>query len=276
MKYQLFNKDCAIGLEKLKSESIDLVVTSPPYDGLRTYNGYSFDFERIAQELYRVVKVGGIVVWIVSDGVENGSETGTSFKQALYFKQIGFNIHDTMIWEKDTFTFPNASRYYPVFEYMFVFSKGKPKTANLICDRKNLWADYYIHGTDRARDGSLKTTNGLGKRNVKGYGVRFNVWQIPSEKNNKTGHPAVFPAKLAHDHIVTWSNRGDTVLDPFSGSGTTAIESLNEGREFIGFEISKEYYEKSIERINIETAQMNMFEFLEQTESEGEEDADID
>lgn len=261
--FKLFNEDCAEGLKKLKAESVDLVVTSPPYDSLRTYNGFTFDFEAIANELYRVVKIGGVVVWIVSDGVVNGSETGTSFKQALYFKEIGFNLHDTMIWKKETCAFPEDTRYYPNFEYMFVFSKGKPKTIHLIEDRKNLWGGTKVHGTFRQKDGSLKERSSKWKESTcKDYGVRFNVWEIPTEKNNKTGHPAVFPSKIARDHILTWSDRGDIVLDPFSGSGTTAIEALNNDRQFIGFEISAEYYEKSLQRINDETAQMNIFDFI--------------
>ena len=261
--FKLYNEDCAEGLKKLEAESVDLVVTSPPYDNLRTYNGYSFDFEGIANELYRVVRVGGVVVWVVSDGTENGSETGTSFKQALYFKEIGFNLHDTMIWKKDTCSLPESTRYYANFEYMFVFSKGKPKTINLIEDRKNLWSGTNIHGTFRQADGKTKERSSAWKETVcKDYGVRFNVWEIPSEKNNKTGHPAVFPSKIARDHIISWSDRGDTVLDPFSGSGTTAIEALNNGREFIGFEISKKYYEKSLQRIKDETAQMNIFDYM--------------
>lgn len=261
--FKLYNEDCAEGLKKIDSDSIDLVVTSPPYDNLRTYNGYSFDFERIAQELFRVVKSGGVVVWVVSDGVENGSETGTSFKQALYFKEIGFNLHDTMIWKKETCAFPEETRYYQNFEYMFVFSKGKPKTINLIEDRKNLWSGARIHGTYRHKDGqSVRRSDKWRESVTKDYGVRFNVWEVITEKNNRTGHPAVFPNKLAHDHIITWSNRGEIVLDPFSGSGTTAIEALNNGRQFIGFEISKDYYAKSIQRIKDETAQMNIFDFI--------------
>ena len=249
-------------MEKLNDESIDLVVTSPPYDNLRKYNGYTFDFKEIANQLYRVVKQGGVVVWIVSDSTVNGSETGTSFKQALYFKEIGFNLHDTMIWKKSACAFPETTRYYPNFEYMFVLSKGKPKSINLIEDRINKYAGYYIHGTSRQQDGSLSTPTGLKKqRNVKNMGCRFNVWEISEEKSNKTGHPAVFPRALAKDHILSWSNKGDTVLDPFSGSGTTAIEAINNGREFIGFEISKEYYDKSLQRIDDETAQMDLWEF---------------
>lgn len=168
-----------------------------------------------------------------------------------------------MIWRKDTCAFPEQTRYYNIFEYMFVLSKGKPKTINLIEDRKNLWNGTKVHGTFRQQDGSLKERSAQWKETVcKDYGVRFNVWDIPTEKNNKTGHPAVFPSKIAKDHIITWSNKGDVVMDIFSGSGTTAIESLNLGRKFIGYEISKEYYDKSIERIKLETAQMNIFDFM--------------
>lgn len=263
VNFKLYNEDCAIGLRKISSDSIDLVVTSPPYDSLRDYKGYVFDFENIAIELYRVVKPGGVVVWVVSDSTVNGSETGTSFRQALYFKEIGFNLHDTMIWEKDTCAFPNFTRYYNNFEYMFVFSKGKPKTINLIQDRLNKSSGTFVHGTERQKDGSTNRQSGYGKRKVKNVGVRFNVWRIMAEKSNNSGHPAVFPSSIARDHIISWSNRGDIVLDPFSGSGTTAIEALNNGRDFIGFEISKEYYEKSLQRIKDETAQMSIFDYLE-------------
>ena len=261
-EWNLYNMDCLDGLKQLSDNSIDLVVTSPPYDNLRTYNGFTFDFKGIAKELYRVMKIGGVVVWIVADGVENGSETGTSFRQALYFKEIGFKIHDTMIWNKDIFVFPDSTRYGNSFEYMFVFSKGIPKTINKICDRKNKWYGTKVHGTSRNVDGTTFRKHNDKKTEVKEYGERFNVWNISTEKNNKTEHPAVFPKQLAHDHIVSWSNRGDIVMDIFSGSGTTAIESLNLGRKFIGFEISKEYYNKSIERIKAETAQMNIFDFI--------------
>ena len=240
-----------------------MVVTSPPYDSLRTYNGFEFNFEEVAKQLFRVVKDGGVIVWIVADGTVNGSESGTSFRQALFFKECGFNLHDTMIWQKDSCAFPDATRYQQIFEYMFVLSKGKPKTINLIADRKNMWSNVKVHGTFREADGSLKGRSAQWKESVvKEYGYRFNVWQIPTEKNNKTGHPAVFPKEIARDHIITWSKVGDTVCDPFSGSGTTAIQALNLNRKFIGFEISEEYYNKSIKRIQEETAQMTIFDFL--------------
>ena len=97
----IFNEDCLNTMRAMPDGVIDLVITSPPYDDLRNYKGYSFDFESIAKELFRVVKEGGVVVWVVGDATVDGSETGTSFRQALFFKEVGFNLHDTMIYMKN-------------------------------------------------------------------------------------------------------------------------------------------------------------------------------
>jgi site-specific DNA-methyltransferase (adenine-specific) len=235
----------------LPNECIDLTVTSPPYDNLRKYNGYSWDFETVAKQLFRITKKGGVVVWIVNDATINGSETGTSFKQALYFKECGFNLHDTMIWEKPSFTATGSLsvRYAPVFEYMFVFSKGKPKTFNPIKDKPNIHAGTKLHGTLRQKDGSTRCVSTLGKPVAK-HGQRHNVWKMAGEMSSKNRfHPAMFPEQLASDHIISWSNPGDLVLDPFMGSGTTAKAALLHDRNFIGFEISKEYCEIANERL---------------------------
>jgi site-specific DNA-methyltransferase (adenine-specific) len=232
-------------MKSLPNASIDLTVTSPPYDNLRTYNGYSFDFENIAKELYRLTKDGGVVVWVIGDATINGSETGTSFKQALYFKDIGFNLHDTMIWEK-TGRLPTQDRYYAIFEYMFVFSKGKPKAMNFICDHKTT-----AGGRVQKKDSVINKGN-----NVKGDGFfirnefarRPNIWKI-NIGVNKTTHPAIFPESLANDHIISWSNDGDTVLDCFLGSGTTGKVAKQLNRQFIGIEISPEYLEIAKKRI---------------------------
>lgn len=242
--------DCLDTMHKMDDGCIDLTVTSPPYDNLREYNGYCFDFENVVKELYRITKDGGIVVWVVNDASKNGSESGTSFRQALFFKECGFNLHDTMIWYKDTFTFPEKTRYRQCFEYMFVLSKGKPSHVNLIADRKNKWAGTMVHGTSRNIDGSTFRKSNDKKSIVSEYGVRFNVWEQPTEKANKTGHPAVFPEKLASDHIESWSNAGDVVFDPFMGSGTTAKMAMLNGRKFIGCEISEEYCNIIKERLN--------------------------
>lgn len=235
--------DCLEVMRDMAENSVDLTVTSPPYDKLRTYNGFTFDFEGIARELYRVTKQGGVVVWVVGDATVNGSETGTSFKQALYFMSLGFNLHDTMIWEKQTFTATGAlkTRYAQVFEYMFILTKGKIKTFNPIKDRPTNGIRKK-HGTIRQVDGTTKPQSSLGKVYTDKMAQRFNVWRINTEvSNNNRFHPAQFSEKLAEDHILSWSNEGDTVLDPFAGSGTTLKMAKKNNRNYIGIEISPEY-----------------------------------
>ena len=251
------NCDNLIGLKGLPDACIDLTITSPPYDNLRTYNGFSWNQEGLIHELYRVTKPGGVVVWIVNDATMKGSETGTSFRQALCFKEAGFNIHDTMIWKKSGTPYPDKIRYQSNFEYMFVFSKGKPKTIHLIADKANIYANTKIKQTERQKDGSVRRSSGSIKgRFVKEVGIRYNVWEVVEEKNNKTGHPAVFPEALVHDHIVSWSNPGDVVLDPFMGSGTTAAVCIKTGRQYIGFEISEEYVQIAQQRAEESIRQM--------------------
>jgi site-specific DNA-methyltransferase (adenine-specific) len=246
--------DCLEIMKSLSDASIDLTVTSPPYDNLRTYNGYSFDFRGIAKELYRVTKDGGVVVWVVGDATINGSETGTSFKQALYFKDIGFNLHDTMIWKKPNFSNPSSNRYHQTFEYMFVLSKGKPKTFNSIKDRKNIYAGNLGsvgENTSTQVDGTKKIRE---RKVIAEYGQRHNVWEMNTSGQENMGkelkHPATFPERLAYDHIISWSNEGDTVLDCFLGSGTTGKVAKQLNRQFIGIEISLEYLEIAKRRIN--------------------------
>ena len=252
----LINNDALIALTKLEKNSIDLTVTSPPYDNLRTYNGNNDQWSEqvwkdCIEELYRVTKEGGVVVWVVGDATIKGSETGTSFKQALWALECGFNLHDTMIWEKQTFTDTGSLRvrYGNVFEYMFIFSKGRPKTFNALKDRLNKQPGKKKHGTVRQKDGSLKPISSIGKK-IGLYGQRFNVWNINTEvSNSKRCHPAQFPEQLAHDHIISWSNEGDTVLDCFMGSGTTGKMAKQLGRNFIGIELDKEYFEIAKKRI---------------------------
>ena len=235
---------------------IDLTVTSPPYDNLRDYKGYSFDFESLAAELYRVTKDGGVVVWNVSDATVKGSETCTSFRQAIHFvDSCGFKLHDTMIWQKPSFSAIGALRvrYAPVFEYMFVFVKGKLRTFNPICDRLNKTV-----GTIK-RASSLRQINGNIRESISKhvgevrpeYGQRFNVWHISpnSMASRKHGHPAMFPIAIPRDHILSWSNSGDCVLDPFMGSGTTACAAIETGRRWVGCEISLAYADKAVDRI---------------------------
>lgn len=255
---KIYNEDCLLTMKRMDSESVDMVLTSPPYDNLRNYNGYAFDFENIAKELFRITKKSGVVVWVVGDATINGSETGTSFKQALYFKNIGYNLHDTMIWNKGCFSAVGSlqNRYAPVFEYMFILSKGYPKSFNPIKDRKNL-AKGKISGTIRQKDGSLKRMSTEGnEKNI--YGQRFNIWNI-SPHRQTGGHPAPFPEQLAFDQIKSWSNQNDIVFDPFMGSGTTAKIAIMLKRNYIGSEISKEYYDLINRRINNFNSQPYLF-----------------
>ena len=254
---KLFNLDAAQGLELLEDFSIDMVITSPPYDSLRSYEGYIFNFGKIAKEIYRIMKNGGVLVWIVADETIKGSESGTSFKQALHFKSLGFNLHDTMIWEKPTFTATGAlkTRYGQVFEYMFVFSKGRPKTFNPIKDRKNKSYGKSKNGTVRQKNGETKPISSKGNL-IPEFGQRFNVWKLPGEySKDKRFHPAPFPEKLVCDHILSWSNEGDKVLDPMMGCGTTGIVCKKLNREFVGIEISEKYFSIAKKRLEAQDDQ---------------------
>lgn len=248
----------------IPDEYVDLTVTSPPYDDIRNYNkkvktkdgeNYSFNFEGIVDELYRVTKKGGVVVWVVGDQVKNGGETGNSFRQALTFIDKGFLLYDTMIYMKNGAPFPEKKRYSQVFEYMFIFSKGKPKTVNIIKDKKNKWAGYTNFGKRvmRTKDGDLKE---MPKFEISEYGNRYNVWNYSTGKNYSTkddiafNHPAIFPEELAEDHILTWSNENDIVLDPMVGSGTTTKMAKLNNRRYIGFDINKEYVDIADIRIS--------------------------
>lgn len=247
---EIYNEDCAETIANIDDCSVDLVVTSPPYDKLRLYNGFSFDFETVAQGLYRIVKVGGVVVWVVGDSTINGSESGTSFRQALYFISLGFNLHDTMIYAKNNYIPLTHNRYEQQFEYMFVFSKGKPKTFNPIMVKCDGYGDTYNlkrkgycatikEGAQRRRDEVVIVNDTKISPNI----FYYNCGSI------STGHPAPFPEQLAADHISTWSNEWDIVYDPFSGSGTTCKIAHMLCRRWIGSEISSEYVQLANKRI---------------------------
>ena len=253
---KIHNEDCLDTMARMPDDFIDLTVTSPPYDNLRKYKGYLFDYEKIVKELYRVTKQGGICVWVVGDETKEFKESLSSFKQAIYFCDVGFGLLDTMIYAKKNVppTYPNMKRYVPSFEFVFVFSKGKPKTFNPICDRPNKYAEGVIRtgDTQRQKDGTTKLVRGY---IPKEFGMRFNIWTYDVGNNKDTKdreafkHPARFPEMLAHDHILSWSNEGDIVFDPMMGSGTTGKMAKILKRNFIGSEVSNEYCQIAIHRI---------------------------
>jgi len=251
---KLLQGDCLDLLPTIPDGSIDLTVTSPPYDNLRTYNDslvWSEDIWRqVLSELYRVTKKGGVVVWVVGDATIKGSETGTSFKQALHAKECGFNLHDTMIYKKQNYTPLTHNRYEQEWEYMFIFSKGTPRQFNPIkipCKYagQKTWGKPNMYKDNSGELTYVKQTT------VSPTKIKGNCWTylVGSTQTGKIKHPAMFPEQLAHDQIISWSNEGDTVLDPFLGSGTTGVACKNLNRQFIGIEKDHEYFKIAQERI---------------------------
>ena len=262
-KNKIYLEDNLETLSKMSDDYYDMVITSPPYDDIRKYNGFSFDIDTLAPELYRTTKKGGVVVWVVNDQVVKGSESGTSFKQALKFMGAGFLLHDTMIYEKNSSSYPasaKSNRYTQIFEYMFVFSKGKPKTSNLICDKPNKWAGHTNWGKNTKRIGENEQLVEVGNiKPVPDFSPRNNIWRyvngggFASKDKIAHKHPAIFPEELVRDHLMTWTKEGDLVYDPFIGSGTVAKMCILLGRDYIGSEISQEYVDICNERIEITT-----------------------
>lgn len=264
-EYKLILGDCIDEIQKLidAGTKVDLTVTSPPYDEIYDYGGtliWNNDiFKKVAKKLYDVTADGGIVVWVVNDQMKNGSETGTSFKQALYFMEIGFKLHDTMIYAKNN-PVPNArTRYQQSFEYMFVFSKGKPKTTNILTEpRSNKWNDKRCFRKEkrfnRDKDGEFTVKKDF-HFDINEEVPRRNIWYYSVGLNGSTKdreafeHPAIFPEKLAQDHILSWTNEGDIVFDPFMGSGTTGKMAILNKRNFIGIEKVEKYYNIALNRI---------------------------
>ncbi len=249
---QIFIEDCQLTMLKMPNAFVDLVVCSPPYNEIRKYHGnHDFDFENIAKELHRIIKKHGVLVWVVGDETYRGSETATSFKQAIYLKEVcGFNLHDTMIFEKNGSAFPankNGHRYTQIFEYMFVFSKGKPKTCNLISDKQNRWEGWTNWGKKTQRNNKDEIVETTNINPVPEFSPRNNIWRYATGAGYGTKdkiaheHPAIFPDKLAEDHILSWSNEGDIVYDPFAGSGTTLKMAKLLNRKYIGSEKNKKY-----------------------------------
>ena len=248
----IYNDNCVTVMNEVMQEnSVDLVVTSPPYDNLRDYNGYIFDCESVAKALWRVLKEGGVIVWVVGDKIKNGNKSLTSFKQALLFQEIGFNVHDVMIYKKRNTPFMRSNAYTNCYEYMFVFSKGKPKTFNPIKE-PTVRSGMEMLVSNKGSDGINRKV----MRELKSEKTKTNIWEYAVGMGGSTKdkiafkHPAIFPEKLAYDHIISWSNEGDLVFDPMCGSGTTLKMAKIAKRNYIGCDMSEEYVKIATERVN--------------------------
>lgn len=246
---RIYNENCLFTMQNMPDSFVDFVITSPPYDDIRNYNGYTFEFEKIATELFRILRKGGVIIWVVADATIDGSESGTSFRQALFFKEIGFKLHDTMIYYKNNPMPQIGNRYHQHFEYMFALSKGTPTTFNPIIEPTKFKG--IANMKNRGQNGSLnyekvERTNEKKIGNVFFYSVGGG---ITTKDKIAFNHPAIFPEKLVADQIITWTNENDLVYDPFMGSGTTAKVAHLLNRRWIGSEISKEYVEIANERL---------------------------
>ena len=265
---KIINGDCVKILKKISKDSIDLIITSPPYDNLRSYKGYKFEFEKISKILFEVLKPGGVIVWVIGDATIDGNETGSSFKQALFFQSIGLNLHDTMIFRKKN-PIPQIyrKRYSNEFEYMFVFSKGPVNTHNPIMV-DSLHAGLKLGSTTYKNYSKHDQKRSKFANPVKNKKTKSNIWEYvvgkKKEDQEAKNHSAPFPCKLAEDHILSWSNKGDVVLDPMCGSGTTCRMAKLLKRNYIGIETSKEYSKLAADRIkNLKGKQKDLFEDLD-------------
>lgn len=256
---KIYHSNCVDFMKEMEDNLIGLTVTSPPYDNLRDYNGYRFQFEEIAEQLFRITKKGGIVVWVVGDKINNGNRTLTSFKQALYFQEIGFNVHDVMIYRKRNTPFMRSNAYTNCYEFMFVFSKGSPNKFNPLMDAtKRQGIEKLVH--NKKADGINKKIWGVLKKEK----TRTNIWEYAVGLGGSTSdkiafkHPAIFPEKLAEDHILSWTDEGDIVFDPMCGSGTTCKMAKLHNRRYIGVDISEEYCKIAQERIRLSGIQQKL------------------
>lgn len=244
--------NCVHLMRDMEDCCVDLTVTSPPYDSLRNYNGYEFNCEAIAKELFRVTKPGGVVVWVVGDKIIKGSKSLTSFKHAFTFENVGFNVHDVMIYKKKNTPFMRSNGYTNCFEYMFVFSKGAPKTFNPLKD-KTVRSGPEMLVTNKGADAVNKKV----LKNLNSEKTRINIWEYAVGMGGTTRdkiafkHPAVFPERLAEDHILSWSNVGDLVFDPMCGSGTTCKMAMINHRQYLGCDISEAYVNIAKERLEM-------------------------
>ena len=235
----------------------DLILTSPPYGTMRDYGGHEFDWRVVADAIVPALAPGGVLVWIVKDQTIDGSKSGESFRQALYFLDAGLRLHDVLIYRKAANSNPTPNRVFQDSEFMFVFSNGAPRTANITKDVPSLWAGTTrgINGTGRSSKGNNPTSPG--KRLIGPYKNRGTVWEYLVGYGHSApdfldahDHPAIFPLTLAKDHISMWTNPGDLVIDPMCGSGTTLRAAKDLNRRYIGIDIHAPYVALAEQRLS--------------------------
>jgi hypothetical protein len=257
----LYLGDCVEVLSQLPP--VHAAITSPPYGEIRDYGGHGPpDMFAVLSALGERLADGGVIMWNEADQVVGGSESGASFRHALHAMDSGLRLHDTMIYCKEGVTFPDSNRYHSGFEYMFVFSKGAPAHFNPINDRVNRWRGTQAHGTKRLASGETADGKSIGfaEPMLADTGRRMNWWVInPSRDGAALGHPAPMPFPMADAYVRTWTVPGETVCDPFMGSGTTGVAAMRLGRRFIGIEIEERYFEIACERISRAHSQPEMF-----------------
>ena len=254
MGYILHNNDCVKVLPYFK-DSVDLIITSPPYDDLREYGGHEFNFRAVADAIIPALKDGGQMAWIVQDAIRNYQETGNSFRQALYFQEHGLLLHQTIIFQKANESGKSHTRYAEVTEYIFILTKGRPKTFNPIIDKPNAEANTRQSNTNKGRNKAGELGSYVGSYTVPKFSKRINVWRYNTSRmapdfKDAHKHPAIYPLALGHDLVTSYSNPGDLVLDPMCGSGTTIRAAVNLDRNAVGIDIEPSYIELAKRRMS--------------------------
>lgn len=257
--------ECVEGMEMLPDDCVDLVVTSPPYDAVRKYNGFAFDLHQTGAQIHRVLKDGGIAAMVIQDQTKDFGKSLTSFRTIIdWCDSFGFKLFECVIYRK------NGSegawwkhRFRVDHEYIPLFLKGDRPA---YFDKQPLRVPSKHGGKVMSGSGNRRTdgaTNGTVRREINATKCRGTIWNylMAGDKNPlKRKHPAVFPDAIPSDLIQCFCPPGGIVLDPFIGSGSTAVQALKHERHFIGFDISQEYCDLCNQRLEKDVETATLFE----------------
>lgn len=261
---EIYCIDCVEGMKKIPDNSVDIVVTSPPYDGIRDYNGFNFDLHETGRGLIRILKEGGIVAMVIQDQTKNFGKTLTSFKTIIdWCDNIGFKLFECVIYRKHGSEGAWwTNRFRVDHEYMPIFLKGeKPQYFN----KENLKVPSIHGGKVMTGSGSRRTdgkTNARVTRPINTMKCRGTIWNylMAGDKDPiKRQHPAPFPDQIPLDFIECFCPPGGVVLDPFMGSGSTAVAAKKLNRKYIGFDTSEEYIKIAHARLRNTETQLKVF-----------------